>query len=434
MGFLDRLFGRATHAPDIEQKASIVGPLIVANSAGQAQWTKRDLQAYARDGYQQNPIVYRCVRLVATNAASLPIMARRGDRELPDHPAIRLLQAPSPFMSGSAFAEAVYSFRLISGNVFIEAVTLGKTVRELHCHRPERVKVVPGPDGYPASYEFQINGRTRRVLVNQAESLILHMKDFNPLDDWYGQSPLEAAAWAIDGHSYGAQEIATTLKNGGRLQGAFVYKGEEPLTDDQIGQAREKFDERLNEARRTRNPLVLNGTWDFKTTGVRPDELDIPGLKADTAREIALALGVPPLMLGLPGDSTYANYAEANRAFWRETIIPHAKATLAEIGAWLGKLTNEPDLVLEPVLDGIPALSGETYEKWKALNEAEFISVNEKREGAGYEPTDGGDQVLVNSGDIPLSDAGKQIAGGPEPDPEPDGDEQEDMPEADPQA
>jgi phage portal protein BeeE len=40
------------------------------------------------------------------------------------------------------------------------------------------------------------------------------------------------------------------------------------------------------------------------------------------AREIALALGVPPMLLGIPGDNTYSNYQEATRSFWR--VLPEA--------------------------------------------------------------------------------------------------------------
>ena len=46
--------------------------------------------------------------------------------------------------------------------------------------------------------------------------------------------------------------------------------------------------------------------------------MDVPPTPFETlvrAREIALAFGVPPMILGLPGDNTYSNFQEANRAF-----------------------------------------------------------------------------------------------------------------------
>ena len=46
--------------------------------------------------------------------------------------------------------------------------------------------------------------------------------------------------------------------------------------------------------------------------------------KEAAAREIAMAFGVPPMLMGIPGDATYANYQEANRAFYRLTVLPLA--------------------------------------------------------------------------------------------------------------
>ena len=66
-----------------------------------------------------------------------------------------------------------------------------------------------------------------------------------------------------------------------------------------------------------------------------PREMDFIEAKNGAAREIALAFGVPPMLLGIPGDYTYANYAEANRAFYRQTVLPLLGRTAAAFGDWL---------------------------------------------------------------------------------------------------
>jgi phage portal protein BeeE len=81
------------------------------------------------------------------------------------------------------------------------------------------------------------------------------------------------------------------------------------------------------------------------------------------AREIALAFGVPPLLLGLPGDNTYANYAEANRAFWRQSVLPLLNRTFGSIAHWLSPSFGA-DFRLEPDLDRIEALSTERAALW----------------------------------------------------------------------
>ena len=67
-----------------------------------------------------------------------------------------------------------------------------------------------------------------------------------------------------------------------------------------------------------------------------PKDLDFIEAKHGAAREIALALGVPPMLLGIPGDNTFSNYQEANRTFWRQTVLPLVQRTTAALGEWLG--------------------------------------------------------------------------------------------------
>ena len=68
--------------------------------------------------------------------------------------------------------------------------------------------------------------------------------------------------------------------------------------------------------------MLLEGGLDWKPLSLSPKDMDFIEAKHAAAREIALAFGVPPLLLGMPGDNTYRNYAEANRAFWRQTVLP----------------------------------------------------------------------------------------------------------------
>src|SRR3546814_1030491 len=68
-------------------------------------------------------------------------------------------------------------------------------------------------------------------------------------------------------------------------------------------------------------PMLLEGGLKWQPLSLTPADMDFTETKAAAAREIALAFGVPPMLLGLPGDNTYANYQEANRALWRLTIL-----------------------------------------------------------------------------------------------------------------
>ncbi len=229
----DRLFNLLRPA---ETKASRTAKLIALESPGRPRWTPRDYAALAREGYLCNAIVYRAVRLVAENAASCSFLAYEGAAERESHPLLDLIARPNPRQDGAALFEALYSHLLLAGNAYLEAVTLdgerGRQVRELYALRPDRMKVVPGVDGWAEAYEYTVAGRT--VRFDQAASArlsrvppILHLSAFHPLDDHYGMSALEAAAVAVDVHNAAAKWNKALLDNSARPSGALVYEGAE---------------------------------------------------------------------------------------------------------------------------------------------------------------------------------------------------------------
>jgi phage portal protein BeeE len=112
-----------------------------------------------------------------------------------------------------------------------------------------------------------------------------------------------------------------------------------------------------------------------------PADMDFIAGKHAAAREIALAFGVPPQLLGIPGDATYANYREANAAFWRGTIAPLARKTAAALTGWLG--ARFPGCRVEADLDAVPALQPERDALWARLNAAAFLTDEERRRMAG---------------------------------------------------
>ena len=115
-----------------------------------------------------------------------------------------------------------------------------------------------------------------------------------------------------------------------------------------------------------------------------PKDLDFVEAKNAAAREIALALGVPPLLLGIPGDNTYSNYAEANSALWRQTIIPLVERIALQLGNWLSPGFGNEALRLIADTDQSPALAAEKDALWKRLEGASFLTTDEKRIAAGY--------------------------------------------------
>ena len=378
---------RAPRVPLSEGKASKAGAIIALHCAGRPVWTPRNYAALARAGYMKNPIVYRAVRMVSEAAASLPWLLYEGPAELDDHPLLTLLRQPNPHQGGADFLEALYGHLLVSGNAYVEAAEIDAAIRELYALRPDRVSVVPDASGWPAAFEYAANGRVVRFAQDGEGKIapILHMREFHPLDDYYGFPPLEAAQVSLDVHNAANAWNKALLDNAARPSGALVYKGENGsnLSDEQFVRLREELQANFSGAGNAGRPLLLEGGLSWQTMSMTPHDMDFMQLKHGAAREIALAFGVPPMLLGIPGDNTYANYREANLAFWRQTVLPLVARFANALGTWLGPAWGG-ELRLWFDADQIDALGPEREALWRRVNDADFLTPDEKRQAVGY--------------------------------------------------
>ncbi|MBD2748055.1 phage portal protein [Microvirga sp. BT688] len=373
----------------LEAKASRAQGAIALYVAGRPVWTPRDYAALSREGFQKNAVVHRAVRLMSEAAASLPLVLMSQGRELPSHPLLSLLAWPNAREGGQRFLESLYGHLMVSGNAYVEAVSLDGAPHEIDALRPDRMRVVPDADGWPAAYEYAVGTQSVRFPIrDEILAPILHLTLFHPADDHYGLSPMEAAATALDIHNAAGAWNKALLDNAARPSGALVVGGA-TLTDAQFDRLKGELETNYQGAGNAGRPLLLEGGLDWKPLSLSPKDMDFVEAKAAAAREIALAFGVPPLLLGLPGDSTHANYAEANRAFYRQTVIPLVKRTAEALAHWLTPAYRET-LALEPDLDAIEALADERESLWRRVSAAAFLSDDEKREAVGYGRVEGG--------------------------------------------
>lgn len=360
-----------------------VQELIALETMGRPQWTPRNYASLAKVGFSQNAVAYRCVRIIAECAASVPFSVFEAGRRVHDHPLVKMLSRPNPEQSGPELMEAVYGFLQTAGNAYLE---LGQNDHggALYTLRPDRVKVVPGLDGWPEAYDYDVDGRSTRISKDGlGRARVLHLKLFHPLSDWYGFSPLEAAAAAIDLHNAAGAWNKALLDNAARPSGALVHRGDVPLSSDQFDRLKTQLSEAYQGAMAAGRPLLLEGGLEFRPMSLSPAEMDHLNGRAMAAREIALAFGVPSQIIGLPGDATYANYAEANGAFWRQTISPLVAKTAKAISSFVSAYW--PGVEVRADVDQVPALAAERESLWQSLDTVSFLSTPEKRQIAGLE-------------------------------------------------
>ena len=397
----------------LETKASKAGKLISLGMLGRPVWTPRQYDKLAEESYAKNAVAYRAIHEIAKCAGSVPFNLFQGigesRREILASPLLDLMERPNPMQGRSAFIQAVIGFLLISGNSYIERVgpSFARPPRELWTKRPDRMQVEAGRTGIPSAYIFTNGGQTVRWPAKETDgqSKILQIKTFNPLNDWYGQSPVEAAAYSIDQHNEAGAWNMALLQNSARPSGALVVdpKSGTGLDDDQFARLKEQIELHYTGPADAGRPFILEGGLDWKEMGLSPTDMDWLQGKHTSARDIAMVFGMPSQMLGIPGDNTHRNMEEARLWLWEQTIIPLLDFLTQELNWWLVPLFGD-NLELVFDLDEVPALITRRHTLWDKVVNSDFLTINEKREAVGYEPRPEGDVIRTPKKNTNLGD------------------------------
>jgi HK97 family phage portal protein len=325
-----------------------------------------------RHAFLENPVAQRAVRIVAEGVGSAPLLPS-------DDAAQRLVGATS---AGQSLLETLAAQLLLHGNGYVQVMREGGGQPvELFALRPERVSVVAGADGWPAAYKYKVGDKTIDLPVEDEGGWpqVIHLKAFHPADDHYGAGCLAAAEQAVAIHNAASGWNRALLENAARPSGALVMEAGDgnTLTTDQFERLKAELHGAYAGEGNAGRPMLLEGGLKWQPLSLTPADMDFAELKAAAARDIALAFGVPPMLLGLPGDNTYANYREANRALWRLTLLPLAGKILS--GLQEGLRPWFPKLELAVDLDRVPALAEDRERLWAQLTAADFLSADEKR-------------------------------------------------------
>ena len=407
MGMFDFITNRIRR---LEKKEA---PLVMYQSGNQLMEKTYDYKKIAKEGYQENAIVFRCVNEIAHGASAVDLCVYQGDVKLDSHPLISLLQRPNPQFAGNEYFQALYSFLLLSGNSYAVYSLVNGQPRELHLLRPDRVKIEPGKTHIPKAFEYIIDGRVvNRYDVDSETGMsdVKHFKMWNPLNDYYGLSPIQAASFDIDQHNMAAKHNLSLLMNGARPSGAVIFKPKDEsgmslqLSDSQRQQLMSDLNMRFSGSHNAGRPMLLEGDFDWKEMGLSPKDMDFLELKNMSARDIALCFGVPSQLVGVPDSQTYNNVSEARLALYEDTIIPLIRRVESDLNEWLAPRFGE-DISVRYDIDSIPAMAErrkKTYENVVQAVREGIISRNEARERLGYEPIDGGDDVYISANLFPL--------------------------------
>lgn len=356
---------------------------------GVERWRVENFYKLAEEGYQRNVTVFRCVQIIAMACSTIPFVLyqkkKDGSEEIEEHEILRLLKHPNQRMGQGKLIETSISNLLISGNAYLYGAgpdDLRRPPLKLYALRPDCVSIHEGELlDEVKNYEYYDSKRKMVIPVER----MLHLKLYNPLNDWYGMSPLIAAALNVDHKNTGVTWNYHLISNGARPQGLLTT--EEIISDDQYETLKAMLDEHIGSGK-IGKPLLLEGGLHWEDTSINPKDMDwLQGIKMDT-REIAVAFGVPPQLVGDSENLTYSNYKEARKALYQETVLPLMRWFKDELNVWLTAKYNDPNLYLDLNIDDIDVLQEDREKAWERIGAAVdrgVLTRNEARDALGYE-------------------------------------------------
>lgn len=355
----------------------------------------RSYSTYARY-YAENVYLFRAIDYLANAIAGIKLELYSDsskEKKYETHPFLDLLNKPSGDTSQVELIKSFVSYSALSGNGYMYATksASGKPIG-LWALPPQGMDITVNKFNQKI-YKYTSNTPQPQLIDNKS---LLHYRAFNPASILYGLSPVAVAAALIEQFDSGVEWQLSLLRNSGRPSGALITQ--QTLSEPSFNNLKEQMEENFTGPENAGKPMVLDGGLDWKSFSMSPLELDWGKSKESIARDIALAIGVPPILLD-QGQATYSNYQEARLSFFVETVLPFLDLLMSKFNAWLPDLYPGEKLYLAYAKDDIEALQEDrtaVVTRVNAQHTTGYITANEARKLSGLDEIDGFDFIIVD--------------------------------------
>lgn len=355
-----------------------------------------------RDGFRANPYIARCVDLRANAVASLdPVLLDADGNVIEDrnHPLARLLRRPSLRTTWRDMVYQAEAHLALNGNAYLWTIRTIMGVELIHIIPPDRVTAMPSNDVLDPVAYYSVNLGSQIVKVEPRD--MIHLHTLLDSDGITGISPLDAASLSVDAQTEARVWNASLMRNGAKP--SVTVTTQEQMTPATFQRFKERMQMMFSGGRNAGKILVLDGGKTASYDGFNARDMDYSAGLTLTAREICLALGVPPELAGDSANKTYSNAQEAHKEFAINTIEPLA---VQLFDALTRSLCRPGDDVASIGYDSaqIEGMKQDESALISALTSCDFLSDNEKRARLSYDAIPDGDVILTGMGKVPRSE------------------------------
>ena len=317
-----------------------------------------DYMSLARP-YTQVSVVQASIQAMRRNASKAIMQVGKWDEDggfIPcDHPLQSLWQRPSPGETDATVLEYLYASLCDSGNAYIQVIanTAGSAVTELMpvpsawILRPVMGESINEVIEYPVMGSDW--GRSYNYVV-PAEFMLAFRQGRSSYAQSRGVSVLDSVVAEMALVKIIGQYETTVLSRSGVPSLIVSLKTLGNLADDQLTQIQSDL-ARAVSGKAVGRPFVGTSEMDIKSPGFSPKDLSVSEMADLATARICGVLGWAPMSIKQPDTGkTYSNLVEANKASWRDAVIPFLDLVASELTRLVQTLpitcngvTSQPD-------------------------------------------------------------------------------------------
>ncbi|MFA5398321.1 MAG: phage portal protein [Methanogenium sp.] len=400
---------------------------------GTVIWASDDYRKFMSESFMINVIAFQCMNIIAraVSSAKWCVQSETKDGEYVNvnNPLMRqLFKRSNIYDTWTFMLYKSVCHLLANGNTYLHGIRTSFSQgipKEIWVLRPDLMKVQLDITGtriqnyiYTPVETETLNNETTTDKRFSGSSIaypvdpitgnsdILHIKSFNPISDIYGMPITKPIARDIDISNAGAAWNMSMMQNEARPGMMVILKGH--LEDEQFARLQKQFELKHSGSENAGKSIIIegdDGIVDLKPYSFSPKDVEFLEGGRETARRIALGYGVPPQMLGIPGDNTYSNYKEARSAFYEDTVMSYFTLYSEALTHWIFGRDINSTLYIKPDLDTIPAFAEMKAALWERVKLVDYLTDNEKRKLVGYKTYGAaGDYLWKPAGLIPLTE------------------------------
>jgi len=400
---LDILFGG---------EKALVSTTVRGWDEGKPSYPEVNFETMAKQGYRKNELIFACISKTANSASqvALRVYDKKSEQEIPDHPLRQLIERPNSQMAEYDFWSANSIYEDLAGTAYWEKEYSGAGgVVGLWPLRPDWISPVKSSSEFISYYIYEVPGSNTKIPIPKEDVLVF--KNFDPLNMYNGWPPVAVAARVGDVDNSATNFIKLFWESGGMPAG--ILKTKQHLHEAQATSIRRRWKDRYGGYKKWMTPAVLDSDAEFQKVGMTFNEMGFETLDERNEARICMVMDVPPILVGAAVGlkrSTYANYAEARKAWWQDTLAPMYQHYDDVMNTQL--VPNFGDnIILKWDFSSVAAYQEEATELWTRYLEglrAGGITINEFREGIGLSRLSSGDVLIrtLNQFDVPVAEEG----------------------------